>query len=97
MAATGRKYDLYGEDFRADPYRVFAQMRRDDPVVQQPGLDGETMIWFATPYEDVAAVLLDDERFVRDPRRVRRLLDRALRRPQGGAPRRPDQCAPSRT
>jgi len=26
------------------------------------------MIWFVTPHEDVAAVLLDDERFVRDPR-----------------------------
>jgi cytochrome P450 len=68
VAATGRKYDLYGEAFRADPYRVFAQMRRNDPVFQQPGLDGETMIWFATRYEDAAAVLLDDERFVRDPR-----------------------------
>ena len=43
-------------------------MREHDPVLSQPGLDGETPIWFVTRHEDVAAVLLDDERFVRDPR-----------------------------
>ena len=68
MAATERKYDLYGADFRADPHRVFARMREADPVLRQPGLDGETPIWFVTRHEDVAAVLMDDERFVRDPR-----------------------------
>ena len=68
MASTERKYDLYGPEFRADPACVFAQMREHDPVVRQPGVDGETPIWFVTRYDDVAAVLLDDERFVRDPR-----------------------------
>ena len=43
-------------------------MREHDPVFCQPGIDGETLIWFVTRHEDVAAVLLDDERFVRDPR-----------------------------
>jgi hypothetical protein len=50
------------------PACVFAQMREHDPVVRQPGIDGETPIWFVTRHDDVAAVLLDDERFVRDPR-----------------------------
>ena len=68
MATTKRKYELYSPEFRVDPYRVFAQMRQDDPVLCQPGVDGETMIWFLTRHDDVAAVLLDDERFVRDPR-----------------------------
>jgi cytochrome P450 len=68
MAATGRKYELYSAEFRADRSRVFAQMREHDPVFCQPGIDGETMIWFVTRHEDVAAVLLDDQRFVRDPR-----------------------------
>jgi cytochrome P450 len=68
MASTERRYELYGEEFRADPACVFAQMREHDPVLCQPGLDGETMIWFITRHEDVAAMLLDDERFVRDPR-----------------------------
>jgi cytochrome P450 len=61
------KYDLYSDDFRARTYSTFAQMRADDPVLCQPGLDGETMIWFVTRHDDVVRVLLDDERFVRDP------------------------------
>ena len=64
----GRKYDLYSQDFFADAYATFAQMRQHDPVFCQPGLDGETPIWWVTRYEDAEAVLLDDERFVRDPR-----------------------------
>jgi cytochrome P450 len=61
------KYDLYSDDFRARTYSTFAQMRADDPVLCQPGLDGETMIWFVTRHDDVVRVLLDDERFARDP------------------------------
>jgi cytochrome P450 PksS len=68
MATTKRRYELYSPEFRVDPYRVFAQMREHDPVLCQPGVDGETMIWFLTRHDDVAALLLDDERFVRDPR-----------------------------
>jgi cytochrome P450 len=63
-----RKYELYSPEFRANPYPIFAAMREHDPVLRQPGFDGETMIWFVTRYEDVAAVLVDDERFVRDHR-----------------------------
>jgi cytochrome P450 len=43
-------------------------MRVHDPVFCQPGIDGETPIWFVTGYDDAIAVLLDDERFVRDPK-----------------------------
>ena len=62
-----KRYDLYSDDFRAQTYSTFARMRADDPVICQPGLDGETMIWFVTRHDDVVRVLLDDERFVRDP------------------------------
>jgi hypothetical protein len=48
MAATTRKYDLYSDDFYANAYATFAQMREHDPVFCQPGLDGETPIWFVT-------------------------------------------------
>jgi cytochrome P450 len=68
MSTTTRKYDLYSDAFRADTYATFARMREDDPVFRQPGIDGETPIWWVTRYEDAEAVLLDDERFVRDPR-----------------------------
>jgi cytochrome P450 len=70
VVTEGRKYDLYSQDFFADAYATFAQMREHDPVFRQPGLDGETPIWWVTRYEDAEAVLLDDERFVRDPRSV---------------------------
>ena len=63
----GRRYDLYSDAFRAATYETFAAMREHDPVLLQPGIDGETPIWFVTRYDDCVAVLLDDERFVRDP------------------------------
>jgi cytochrome P450 len=59
VASTERKYDLYGPEFRADPACVFAQMREHDPVVRQPGIDGETPIWFVARHDDVTAVLLE--------------------------------------
>src|SRR5689334_1613382 len=68
MASVARKYDLYSDEFRADTYATFARMREHDPVFCQPGIDGETPIWWVTRYDDAEAVLLDDERFVRDPR-----------------------------
>lgn len=65
--STTRKYDLYSDLFRAETYATFAEMREHDPVFCQPGIDGKTPIWFVTRHDDVVAVLLDDERFVRDP------------------------------
>jgi cytochrome P450 len=67
--AVERKYELYGDDFRAATYETFARMRENDPVVRQPGIDGETPIWFVTRYEDAVAVLTDDDRFTRDAER----------------------------
>ena len=69
MADADRRYDLYGPDFKRDPYPTFTAMRRDDPIYQQPGLDGSTPIWFVTRYADVEA-MLRDPRFVRDPARA---------------------------
>jgi cytochrome P450 len=67
VAAT-RKYDLYSDEFRAKTYETFARMRESDPILCQPGIDGETPIWFVTRHDDVVSVLLDDDRFVRDPK-----------------------------
>jgi cytochrome P450 len=63
----GRKYDLYSDAFRTTTHETYAAIREHDPILRQPGLDGETPIWFLTRYEDVVAMLLDDERFVLDP------------------------------
>jgi cytochrome P450 len=43
-------------------------MREENPVHVQPGLDGETPIWFVTRYDDVVTLLTDNERFVVDPK-----------------------------
>jgi cytochrome P450 len=66
MGAAGT-YDLYSHDFRLTTHETYARMREHDPVHLQPGLDGETPIWFVTRYDDVVAVLTDNERFVLDP------------------------------
>jgi cytochrome P450 len=66
MGAAGT-YDLYSHDFRLTTHETYARMREHDPVHVQPGLDGETPIWFVTRYDDVVAVLTDNERFVLDP------------------------------
>ncbi|MEM7111721.1 MAG: cytochrome P450 [Chloroflexota bacterium] len=65
-----RKYDLYSQAAMANPFPTFAKMRRDDPIFRQPGLDGKTMIWFVSRYEDVATILRNDTIFVRDQRNV---------------------------
>jgi cytochrome P450 len=66
MSAT-RRYDLYSHEFRVATHETYARMRQESPVHLQPGLDGETPIWFVTRYEDVVALLTDNERFVLDP------------------------------
>jgi cytochrome P450 len=66
MSATQR-YDLYSQEFRRATHGTYARMREESPVHLQPGLDGETPIWFVTRYDDVVAVLTDNERFVVDP------------------------------
>jgi cytochrome P450 len=67
MSAT-RRYDLYSHEFRRSTHETYARMREESPVHRQPGLDGETPIWFVTRYEDVVALLTDNERFVVDPK-----------------------------
>jgi cytochrome P450 len=75
-----RKYDLYGDAFKRDAYRTFDQMRRDDPIHRQIGLDGKTPIWFVTRYDDVEA-MLRDKRFVRDEALARAPEDRFVHTP----------------
>ena len=45
MATAARKYALYGDAFRADTYATFARVHEQDPVLCQPGIDGETPIF----------------------------------------------------
>jgi cytochrome P450 len=67
LMTTNRTYDLYGEAFRAHTHAIYARMRAEAPIFQQPGLDGTTPIWYITRAAEVEQVLLDSRTFVRDP------------------------------
>ena len=64
--STAQRYDLYSHEFRLSTHETYARMRKETPVHRQPGLDGETPIWFVTRFDDVVALLTDNERFVVD-------------------------------
>lgn len=66
---TKQKYNLYGEVFKAEPFATYAQMRAEDPVCLEHGLEG--MIWFVTRRNEVETVLRDHRRFVKDWRNTR--------------------------
>ena len=66
--SAARHYDLYSHEFRLTTHETYARMREESPVHVQPGLDAETPIWFVTRYDDVVALLTDNERFVLDPK-----------------------------
>ena len=65
MLRRMEKYDLFTAQFKCDPFATFAQMRRDDPIYAHVAPNGVTT-WYITRYEDVAMVLKDHTRFVKD-------------------------------
>lgn len=68
MSDPIRKYDLYSQEAKAHIYETFARIRQEDPLLHQLGLNGESKLWFASRYEDVVAILRNDQQFVRDAR-----------------------------
>ncbi len=66
----GNQYDLFSGHFKKDPFPTFARMRRETPIFPHQAPDGST-IWYITTFEDVTAVLRDDENFCKDPRNAR--------------------------
>lgn len=66
MSTSTRIYQLYGADFKRNPHPTYAAMRKEHPVIRQPGLFENFHIWFVTRYADVQAVLADNETFVLD-------------------------------
>lgn len=61
------QYDLFGPQFKRDPFPTFAQMRQAAPVYAHTAPNG-TVTWYITRYEDVLAVLHDNDHFVKDIR-----------------------------
>ncbi|HEX4747165.1 MAG TPA: cytochrome P450 [Gaiellaceae bacterium] len=83
---TTQRYDLYSHEFRLTTHETYARMRAESPVHLQPGLDGETPIWFVTRYDDVVALLTDNESFVLDPALVFTPEELAAREAEGFVP-----------
>lgn len=81
---TARHYDLYSHDFRLTTHATYARMREESPVHLQPGLDGETPIWFVTRYDDVATLLTDNVGFVVDPKLALTTEELEARAAEGG-------------
>lgn len=60
--------DLNTPEFRADPYRVYADLRKHNPVARMKSRRANS--WVVTRYDDVMAIL-KDPRFCNDFRKMR--------------------------
>lgn len=60
------KYDLFGPDFKSNPYPTYAALRDEAPIYRRVAADGQNAIWFLTRYDDVVALLRDHKRFVKN-------------------------------
>ena len=71
MSMPKREYLLYGQEFKADPFPIYARLREDDPICYHVGITGENPLWFVSRYEDVQTVLREHKRFVKNWRNTR--------------------------
>lgn len=58
-------FDLFSPAFKRNPFVTFAQMRQEAPIYAHISPGGATT-WYITRYEDVLAVLKDNDHFVKD-------------------------------
>jgi cytochrome P450 len=67
-AGDAARFDLFGPRFKANAYAVYARMRAEMPVYRRANRRGRGATCFVTRYDDVAALLLDSKRLVKDVR-----------------------------
>jgi len=60
---------MHSQEFKADAYANYTQMRRSCPIYRGTDMDG-SITWFVTRYEDVKTILQDHQRFVKSGRCV---------------------------
>ena len=70
------QYDLFGPEFKADPYPTYKALRSEQPLCRRVNADGKA-IWFVTRYADVAAILRDHTRFVKNVQQTMTPAERA--------------------
>lgn len=58
-------HDLFSPQFKTNAHAIFAQMRQECPIYPHKAPNGST-IWYFTSYEDVTAVLRDNDHFVKN-------------------------------
>ena len=63
-------FDLFSPDFKKNPFPTFARMRQEVPVYRHVSPRG-VVTWYVTRYEDVLAVLRDNDHFIKDVSRIR--------------------------
>lgn len=81
VQSTVPHYNLFGPEFKANPYPTYAAMRAAAPFHRRTTTDGKTNIWFITRYDDVAALLRDHKRLVKDVTNTLTPAERAARPP----------------
>jgi cytochrome P450 len=59
--------DLFSKAFKRDPFPTWAALREHAPVHEHVAPYG-ARIWYVTQYDDVLAVLRDNQRFTKNPR-----------------------------
>ncbi|WP_371619489.1 cytochrome P450, cyclodipeptide synthase-associated [Streptomyces sp. NBC_00454] len=67
MSVVTPRFSVLSEDFAADPYRYFAQLREQAPVHHEPAID----CYFVSRHEDVKRVLSDHDAFTTETLQVR--------------------------
>src|SRR5690348_9476261 len=70
-------FNLFGAEFKANPYPTYAAMRATEPICRRDAVNGKS-IWFITRYQDVAAILRDSTRFVKNVQNTMTPAERAL-------------------
>lgn len=61
-----RKYEIYDQAYKQDPFPALTAMQAEAPVFKQIGFDGETEMWFVTGYTEIQHVLKNNLIFSRD-------------------------------
>jgi cytochrome P450 len=78
------RFQLFGREFKANPYPTYAQMRAAAPILRRPlrhSTNQDLGICFVTRYADVAAMLRDTTRFVKNVRHTMTPQERATAPP----------------
>ncbi len=75
-----QQFDLFGPEFKANPYPTYAALRQAQPLCQREAANHKS-IWFVTRYADVAAILRDSTRFVKNVQNTMTADERAATPP----------------